>query len=109
MAKKSTSGGKNEAGGRSASDMIPDALREAGKRAAELARNPVARSLLAAGLVTAAAALAANKNVRDTARRGAKGAREAAEAAADAAADSASKIGAAMIDAATEAVRRNNH
>ena len=75
-------------------------------RAAELAQNPVARSLLAAGLVTAASALAANKKVRESARRGARQARDAAEAAADAAADSANKIGAAMISAATDAVRR---
>ncbi|WP_395614626.1 hypothetical protein, partial [Allosphingosinicella sp.] len=75
MAKKSTSTGGKSAGGHNAADFIPDALREAGKRAADLARNPVARSLLAAGLVTAAAALAANKNVRDTAKRSAKGAR----------------------------------
>jgi hypothetical protein len=86
--------------------QTPAPLREAGRRAADLARNPVARSLLAAGLVTAAAALAANKNVRDSAKRGARNAREAAEAAADAAADNANKIGAAMINAATEAVRR---
>ena len=64
--------------------------------------QPVARSLLAAGLFTAAAALAANKNVRDS-QASARNAREAAAAAADAAADSANKIGAAMINAATEA------
>ena len=62
MAKKpSGKGTESTGGGRNAADMIPDALREAGKKAAELAQNPVARSLLAAGLVTAAAALAANK------------------------------------------------
>ncbi len=41
-------------------DAIPEALRDAGRRATDLAQNPYARSLLAAGLVTAAAALAAN-------------------------------------------------
>src|SRR3712207_9331279 len=49
---------------------------------------------------------AANKTVRDSAKRSARQAQDAAEAAADAAADSASKIGASMIDAATAAVRR---
>ncbi len=107
MAKKSSAGsGSKGGGGRSAADMIPDGLRDAGKRAADLARNPVARSLLVAGLLTATAALAANKNARDTMKRTAKGARDAAEAATDAAAESANRIGAAMIDAATEAIRR---
>ena len=36
--------------------VFPDALKEAGQKAAELAQNPVARSMLAAGLVAAAAA-----------------------------------------------------
>ncbi|WP_166038954.1 hypothetical protein, partial [Sphingosinicella sp. YJ22] len=46
--------GKNDAqdAARRAAEAIPDALREAGRRAADLAQNPVARSLLAAGLVT---------------------------------------------------------
>ena len=83
-------------------DAIPEALRDAGRRASEMAQNPYARSLLAAGLVTAAAALAANKNVRDTTRRNLKEATDAAEVAAD----NASKIGAAIINAATEAVQR---
>src|SRR6476469_9919076 len=51
MAKKSSGGTKD--GGKTSADRIPDALKEAGRRAADLARNPVARSLLAAGLVTA--------------------------------------------------------
>ena len=52
MAKKpSGSDGAGSSGRRDPADLIPDALREAGKRAAELARNPVARSLLAAALV----------------------------------------------------------
>lgn len=83
-------------------DAIPDALREAGRRATDLAQNPYARSLLAAGLVTAAAALAANKNVRETTRRNLKDATDAAEVAAD----NAGKIGVAIINAATEAVQR---
>ena len=46
MAKKDTGGAQAGSTGFGASDKIPDALREAGRRAAELARNPVARSLL---------------------------------------------------------------
>jgi hypothetical protein len=83
-------------------DAIPEALRDAGRRATDLAQNPYARSLLAAGLVTAAAALAANKNVRDATRRNLKDASDAAEVAAD----NAGKVGAAIINAATEAVQR---
>jgi hypothetical protein len=87
-------------------DAIPKALKEAGQRATDLAQNPYARGLLAAGLVTAAAALAANKNVRDTTRRNVKDATEAATEAAEVAADNAGKIGVAIINAATEAVQR---
>jgi hypothetical protein len=79
-----------------------EALREAGARAAELAGNPVARSMLAAGLVTAAAALTANARVRKTVRDAGGGALDTAEAASD----SAAKIGAAMVTAATDAVKR---
>ena len=108
MAKTEGSGGKSGAktGGKNAADMIPDGLRDAGRRAAEMAQNPYARSLLAAGLVAAAAALAANKTMRSSAKKTARKAQSAAEAAADAAAESANSIGAAMINAATEAVRR---
>jgi hypothetical protein len=120
MAKASSSGGKSGKSGKSSgkknrpeegsangegaasSSRIPDALREAGQRAAELAQNPVARSMLAAGLVTAAAALTANQKVRDGAKRASRDAVDGAEAAAD----TANKIGAAMVSAATEAVRR---
>src|SRR3954471_5080491 len=104
MAKKSSGGTKN--GGSASADKIPDALREAGRPAADLARNPVARGMLIATLATAAAALATNKNIRESAKKNARKAQSAAEAAADAAADSANRIGAAMIDAATDAVRR---
>lgn len=83
-------------------DAIPEALRDAGKRAAEMAQNPYARSLLAAGLVAAAAALASNKNVREATRRNVRSATEAAEIGAD----NAGKIGVAIVNAATEAVQR---
>jgi len=108
MAKKQSGarGQKPDSGTRDRANAIPDALREAGKKAAELAQNPMARSLFAAGLLTAATALAANKSVRDSAKRSARNAQDAAEAAAEAAAESANKIGAAMITAATDAVRR---
>jgi hypothetical protein len=69
---------------------------------AELAHNPLARSMLAAGLVAAAAALTSNEKVRQSAKKAGREALEGAEAAAD----SASKIGAAIVTAATEAVRR---
>ena len=46
-----TKNGRKEAG----SAKFNETLREAGQKAAELAQNPVARSMLAAGLVTAAA------------------------------------------------------
>jgi DNA-binding XRE family transcriptional regulator len=71
-------------------------------KVAELAENPVARSMLAAGLVTAAAALTANAKVRATVRDAGRDALDTAEAAAD----SATKIGAAIVTAATDAVRR---
>jgi len=83
-------------------DAIPEAMREAGRRASELAQNPYARSLFAAGLVAATAALAANKNVREATR---KNLREATDAA-GVAAENAGKIGAAIIEAATDAVQR---
>src|SRR3954468_18657610 len=90
-------------GGKSrAAAAFPDALKEAGQRAAELAQNPVARSMMAAGLVAAAAALTANSRVRKKVSDASRDALDTAEAAAD----SASKIGAAIVTAATDAVRR---
>ena len=56
--------GEQKSGGgakkRGAAAAFPDALKEAGQRAAELAQNPVARRMMAAGLGAAAAALTAN-------------------------------------------------
>lgn len=109
MAKGSSNAGKGAGAGKDKGDAdagwgmdaIPDALKEAGRRAAELSQNPYARGLLAAGLVAAAAALASNKNVRDTTRRNLRGATEAAEVAAE----NAGKIGLAIVNAATEAVQ----
>jgi len=69
---------------------------------AELAANPLARSMLAAGLVAAAAALTTNQKVRQGAKKASREAIDGAEAAAD----NASKIGAAIVSAATDAVRR---
>lgn len=68
----------------------------------ELANNPMARSMLAAGLVAAAAALTANQKVRQSAKKAGQDALDGAGAAAD----NASKIGAAIVTAAAEAVRR---
>src|ERR687894_652735 len=89
---KGDKGGKKRSGG-AAMDRLPDALREAGARAAELAQNPVARGMLAAGLVTAAAALTSSKTVRSGVRSATRDALDTA----DAAADSAGKIGAAIV------------
>jgi hypothetical protein len=58
--------------------------------------------MMAAGLVTAAAALTANDRVRKTVRDAAREALDTAEAAAD----SAAEIGAAIVMAATDAVKR---
>lgn len=91
-----------EAQPKSASEQFTDSLREAGQKAAELAKNPVARNMFAAGLVTAAAALTANKKFRGNV---AKAGKEAEKAAASSV-DNASKIGAAIIGAATDAVRK---
>lgn len=68
----------------------------------ELANNPMARSMLAAGLVAAAAALTTNQKVRQSAKKAGQDALDGAGAAAD----NASKIGAAIVTAATDAVRR---
>lgn len=86
----------------SSADAVPEAMREAGRRAMELAQNPMARSLLAAGLMTAAAAIASNKSVRETARRNLKATTELAEATAD----NVNRVGAAMINAAADAVQQ---
>ena len=91
---------KDEGGGYM--DAVAEALRDAGKRASDLAQNPYARSLLAAGLVAAAAALASNKNVRDVTKRNLRAATDAVEVGAD----NAGKIGLAIVNAATEAVQR---
>lgn len=96
-----TAGGKASESAGWGFDAVPDALRDAGKRAADLAQNPYARSLLAAGLVAAAAALAANRNTREATRRNLK----SATAAAEVAADQAGKVGLAIVNAATEAVQ----
>jgi hypothetical protein len=98
---KKAGGEGGDAGGAWSFDSIPDALREASKRAADLAKNPYAQGLLAAGMVAAAAALASNKNARESMKRNLRGATEAAEVAAD----NAGKVGLAIINAATEAVQ----
>ena len=78
MAKSKSTGSKSGKGGSKKKSDMSDALRDAGKRASDLAQNPVARSMLAAGLVTAAAALTANKKVRDSVKEAGKDAQEAA-------------------------------
>lgn len=94
----------NKHGGASsdAADRIPAALKEFGQKAADLVQNPIARSVIAAGLVTAAAALTANQKVRDTARKTAKDAADATEEAAA----NATKVGEALVTAAADTFRR---
>src|SRR3546814_18055788 len=66
-AKSSTGKSGGKSGSKSSgSAKINEALRDAGQKAAELAKNPVARSMLAAGLVTAAAALTSSRKVRES-------------------------------------------
>lgn len=112
MGKSKSGGSSSEKGGKGGdqarseeSDFaarIPPQLRDFAQKAAELAQNPVARTVIAAGLVSAAAALTANKKVRDNAR---KAGRDAIDSAEDAA-ESAGKMGAAMATAAADAFRR---
>jgi hypothetical protein len=96
------SSGSGQGGQFAGADRIPVALREFGEKAVELANNPIARSMLAAGLVTAAAALTANQKNRDTVRKAASNAADATEDAAE----NARRIGAALVTAATESFQR---
>lgn len=101
MAKNKSKRGAN-ADGAGGGDRIPAALKEFGQKAADLAQNPVARSVIAAGLVTAAAALTANQKVRDTARKTAKDAADATEEAAA----NATRVGEALVTAAADTFRK---
>ena len=95
-------GGGSNAGGGMGGDRMPASLKEFGQKAAELAQNPIARSVIAAGLVTAAAALTTNQKVRDSAKKTAKGAADATEEAAA----GATRLGEALVTAATDTFRR---
>jgi hypothetical protein len=95
-------GGGSNTGGGMGGDRIPASLKEFGQKAAELAQNPIARSVIAAGLVTAAAALTTNQKVRDSAKKTAKGAADATEEAAA----GATRLGEALVTAATDTFRR---
>jgi hypothetical protein len=94
--------GSDQSGQSAAAERIPAALREFGEKAVELANNPIARSMIAAGLVTAAAALTANQKNRDAVRKVASDAADATEDAAE----NARRIGAALVTAATESFQR---
>lgn len=85
---------------------IPKTLRDSGKAAMKLAQNPVARELLSAGLVAAAAAVAANSRARKAAIEGGRDAADAVTGAATTASSSAAMIGAALVDAAGSAAER---
>lgn len=85
---------------------IPKTLRDTGKAAIKLSRNPAARQLLTAGLAAAASAVASNERARKATVAGAREAGDSMSDAADNAADAAGKIGAALIGAATSAAQR---
>lgn len=85
---------------------IPKTLRDSGKAAMKLAQNPVARELLSAGLVAAAAAVAANSRARKAAMDGGRDAADAVTGAAATATSSAAMIGAALVEAAGTAAER---
>src|ERR1041384_1867269 len=92
----------DETGADAVADGIYEALRDAGRRASDLAQNPYAKGLIAAGLVAAAASLASNKNLRKATRRNLKAAADTAEIGAG----NAGKVGLAIVTAATEAVQQ---
>jgi hypothetical protein len=81
---------------------IPKPLRKAGKEAMKLARQPVVSEVVAAALLSAAAALRENKSVT---RVGVKSAGKAADAAEEAGRE-ASKLGDAMRGLALDLARR---
>lgn len=85
---------------------IPKALRESGKAAIRLSQDPAARELLSAGLMAAATAIAANSRARKVAMDGGQQAKDAMGEAVHSASDSATKIGAALIGAASVAAQR---
>lgn len=96
-----TAGAKKESHG----IKIPKPLRKAGKEALKLASEPVVSEIVAAALLSAAAALRGDKAVA----KAGKGGAEAAEAAGDAAANAtrrASKLGDSMRTLALDLARR---
>ena len=108
MAKSSSGAGgdandnTNQGGGEESGDRIQPQIRDFAQKAADLAKYPVARTMIAAGLVTAAAAMTSNKKVRDNVKKAGRDAADSAEEAAEA----ASRIGTAVVNAAAEAFRR---
>lgn len=109
MAKAKTGGGSKGTGKipkTVAGVKIPKTLRDTGKAAVKLAQNPVARELLSAGLIAAAAAVTANTRARKAVKQGGKDTADALGEAATGAAQNASKLGTAIIDAAGNAAER---
>lgn len=108
MAKDKTSGRKKgpKIPKQIAGVKIPKGLRDSGKAAVKFAQSPMARELLSAGMVAAAAAVAANSRARKTARQSGSEASDAFAQATNAAAESASQIGAAFVEAAGAAAQR---
>jgi len=85
---------------------IPKSLRDSGKAAIKLSQNPAARELLSAGLMAAATAIAANSRARKAAMDSGQQAKDAMGDAVHSASDSATKIGAALVGAASVAAQR---
>lgn len=108
MAKDKLAGGKKgpKIPKQIAGVKVPKGLRDSGKAAVKFAQSPMARELLSAGLVAAAAAVAANSRARKAAQQSGAEASDAFAKAADTAAESASKIGAAFVAAAGAAAQR---
>jgi len=97
-----TKGKKDKKGKKAGKTKLPKALRASGDAVAEWAQSPIARELLAAGLVAVASAIADNKKLRAKAKRGAD---DAGEITTDAAAMT-SQLGAMLAAAATDAAQR---
>jgi hypothetical protein len=94
--------GQSADGVTNGSIKLPKSLRKAGEKAIELASQPMVSEIVAAALLSAAAALRSNKHVA----RVASAAGEEGLAAAGEASKQASKMGDAMRDLAIDLARR---
>jgi hypothetical protein len=101
---------KNDADRKESSGVkIPKPLRKAGKEALKLAREPVVAEIVAAALLSAAAALRGDKTAAGLGKDGSKAAGKAGKAGVKAAAEAgreASKIGDSLRGLALDLARR---